>query len=336
MSDPYSEFAGKYAYQESERFKKVLKVLMSEDDVKIANMLPVTAEEIAGKTGKPVESVMAILAGLFKKGVIFETSKGYRPARDIFQLHDATGSDRRSDDMWGRDLLDAWWDFSENELYKDMAKWVNDFINPVSKVLPARASIADPGKLMPDEDIEGIIDRTTRIAVVKCPCRRMAQKCDRPQEVCLQLNKGAEYTIKRGSGREVSKDEAKQILRTAAEGGLVHSVGNTAEVGHYICNCCPDCCIFMQPWLTYGGVEKGIAKSRFEAKVDVESCSGCQDCVEQCPFGAIEMVKVTGQKKMKAAVNPLKCFGCGVCAVQCVANSIKLYEVREHSKALSA
>jgi Pyruvate/2-oxoacid:ferredoxin oxidoreductase delta subunit len=333
MSDPYTEFAGKYAYQGSERFRKVLKVLMNEDEVVIANMLPASPEDISGKTGKPVESVNAILAGLFNKGVIFESSKGYRPARDIFQLHDATGSDMRSDAIWGRDLLDAWWDFSENELYKDIAKWVNDFLNPVSRVIPARASIADTGKLMPDEDIEGIIDRTTRIAVVKCPCRRMAQKCDRPSEVCLQLNKGAEYTIKRGSGREVSRDEAKQILRTAAEGGLVHSVGNAAEIGHYICNCCPDCCIFMQPWLTYGGVEKGIAKSRFEAKVDVESCSGCQDCVEQCPFGAIEMVKVAGQKKMKAAVNPAKCFGCGVCAVQCITASIKLYEVRAHSAA---
>ena len=332
MSDPYTEFASKYAYQGSERFKKMLKVLMSEDEVKIANILPATPEEIAGKTGKPVDKVNSMLAELFKKGVIFESSKGYRPARDIIQLHDATGSDVRSDGVWGRDLLDAWWDFSENELYKDVAKWAKDFVKPASRVIPARASIADPGKLMPDEDIEGIIDSTTRIAVVKCPCRRMAQKCDRPLEVCLQLNKGAEYTIKRGSGREVSKEEAKQILRTAAEGGLVHSVGHTAGVGHNICNCCPDCCIFMEPWLTNGVVEKGIAKSRFEAKVDVESCSGCQDCVEQCPFGAIEMVKVAGKKKMKAAVIPVKCFGCGVCAVQCTADSIKLYEVREYSK----
>jgi len=51
------------------------------------------------------------------------------------------------------------------------------------------------------------------------------------------------------------------------------------------------------------------------------------------PVRGIEMVKVTGQKKMKALVNPSKCFGCGVCAVQCTTDSIKLYEVREHSKA---
>jgi len=333
MSDPYTEFACKYAYQGSERFRKVLQVLMNQDEVAIANMLPATAEELASKTGKTADAINKMLDGLFRKGVIFESSRGYRPARDIFQLHDATGSDMRSDQIWGRELLDAWWDFSENELYKDVAKWVKDFATPVSRVIPARAAVAEPGKLLPDEDIEGIIDRTARVAVVNCPCRRMAQKCDRPIEVCLQLNKGADYTIKRGSGREVSKDEAKQILRTASEGGLVHSMTNTPEIGHFICNCCPDCCIFMMPWLTYGGVEKGIARSRFEARVDVESCSGCQDCVEQCPFGAIEMIKVAGHKKMKATVNPEKCFGCGVCAVQCTTDSIKLYEARAAVKA---
>ena len=65
MSDPYAEFAGKYAFQGSERFKKVLKVLMNDDEVAVANMLPASAEEIAGKAGKPVESVNSILAGLF-------------------------------------------------------------------------------------------------------------------------------------------------------------------------------------------------------------------------------------------------------------------------------
>jgi len=328
MSDPYAEFAKRYGYQESARFKKVLRVLMNEDEVNVANLLPGTTEEISQKMNRKPDAIEDILKDLYQKGLIFESSKGYKAARDIFQLHDATGSDMRSDDLWGRDLLDAWWDFSENELFKDIAKLGNAFPKPASRVIPARASIDESAKVLPNEDINGVIDKANRVAVVKCPCRRMAQKCDRPVEVCLQLNKGADYAIKRGSGREVSKEEAKEILQLAAEGGLVHSVGNAPEVGHYICNCCPDCCIFMYPWLTYGGVEKGIAKSRFEARIDVELCSGCQDCVEQCPFGAIEMAKVAGHKKMKAQVNPDKCYGCGVCAVNCITDSIKLHEVR--------
>ena len=328
MNDPYAEFATRYGYQASALFKKVLSVLMNEDEVSIAHLLPSSTEELSQKTGKKPQVVEDIVQALFQKGVVFESSKGYKPARDIFQLHDATGSDIRSDDLWGRDLLDAWWDFSEKELFQDIAKLGDAFPKPASRVIPARASIDESAKVLPNEDINGVIDRAVRVAVVKCPCRRMAQKCERPLEVCLQLNKGADYAIKRGSGREVSKEEAKEILQVAAEGGLVHSVGNAPEVGHYICNCCPDCCIFMYPWLTYGGLEKGIAKSRFVARIDIESCSGCQDCVVQCPFGAIDMAKVAGHKKMKARVNPEKCYGCGVCAVNCITESIKLHEVR--------
>ena len=328
MSDSYTEFAAKYGYQASERFKKILKVLMTEEQAAVANLLPAPAEDIAKKLNIKPEAIETHLNDLFQKGVIFESSKGYRAARDIFQLHDATGSDMRSDELWGRDLLDAWWDFSDKELFQDIAKLADAFPRPASRVIPARASIDESARVLASEDINDVIDKSSRVAVVKCPCRRMAQKCDKPLEVCLQMNRGADYAIKRGSGKEISKQEAKEILQLAAEAGLVHSVGNSADVGHYICNCCADCCIFMYPWLTYGGVEKGIAKSRFEARVDVESCSGCQDCVEQCPFGAIEMARVAGQKKMKANVNPEKCYGCGVCAVNCTTGSIKLHEVR--------
>jgi len=76
MSDPYADFAGKYAYQGSERFKKVLRVLMNDDEVAVANMLPANAEEIAGKTGKPIESINSILAGLFKKRCYFRILQG--------------------------------------------------------------------------------------------------------------------------------------------------------------------------------------------------------------------------------------------------------------------
>jgi hypothetical protein len=117
MSDPYAEFATRYGYQASERFKKILRVLMTEEQVSVANLLPAAVEDIAQKLSKKPDAIESDLKDLFQKGVIFESSKGYKPARDIFQLHDATGSDMRSDDLWGRDLLDAWWDFSERNYF---------------------------------------------------------------------------------------------------------------------------------------------------------------------------------------------------------------------------
>ncbi|MGD0355785.1 MAG: 4Fe-4S dicluster domain-containing protein [Dehalococcoidia bacterium] len=328
MNDDYTALAGLYGYKDSDRFKKILRILVDAKQIKLVNLMPATVEELAQKTNSSPEITKPMVDDLFNKGVIFESSKGYRPARHIFQLHDSTGSDIRSDQIWGRKLLDAWMDFSENELFHDTAKWVANFPRPFSRVVPAISSFSGKPELGAGEDLESIIDHSTRIAVVHCPCRRMAQKCHRPIEVCLQLNKGAEYAIKRGSGKEVSGQDAKKILKMASEAGLVHTVENTAQAGTYICNCCPDCCVLLYPWLTYGNLDKGLAKSRFEAKVDAESCSGCQDCVEQCPFGAIEMTKVPGHKKLKAQVNPDKCYGCGCCAVNCLTESVKLCEVR--------
>ncbi len=71
-----------------------------------------------------------------------------------------------------------------------------------------------------------------------------------------------------------------------------------------------------------------MAKSRFQAEVDKVTCKGCQTCVERCPFEAVEMVKISGEKKLKAQISSEKCFGCGVCAVGCESEAIKLVEVR--------
>jgi len=51
--------------------------------------------------------------------------------------------------------------------------------------------------------------------------------------------------------------------------------------------------------------------------VDQDKCIGCQDCLEKCPFEAVEMQKIAGSKKMKASINADKCMGCGVCIVGC-------------------
>jgi Pyruvate/2-oxoacid:ferredoxin oxidoreductase delta subunit len=329
MTDAYVVLAEKLGYAGSERLRKVLERLMDREEAEIAASLPCPVPELAQKLGKQEDQVNQVLKGLFEKGVVFMTSKGYQFARDVFQLHDATACDVRSDKVWGRELLDLWEDFCQSEWYADWAKMVQTWKMPLWRVVPARKAISKETKLLPSEDVEAILEKATRFALANCSCRRIATRCDSPVDVCLQINRGADYAITRGTGKELTKDEAMEVMDTAEEAGLIHSVYNSSAVANVICNCCTDCCIFYYPLSKYGVLEKGVAKSRFQAEVDQANCTGCQTCVERCPFEAVGMVKISGDKKLKAQVSSEKCFGCGVCAVGCESEAIRLVEVRQ-------
>jgi len=328
MADPYVVLAGKLGYPESERLGRLLRRLMDKEEAEIAASLPCAVAELAQKLGKQEDQVNEALKGLFEKGVIFMTSKGYQFARDIFQLHDATACDVRLDKVWGRDFLDLWEDFFQAEWYADWARIVQTWKMPLWRAIPARKAISEGTKLLPSEDVEAILDKASKLALAHCSCRRIAQRCDLPVEVCLQVNRAAEYAIARGTGKELTKDDALKILDVAEEAGLIHSVYTTSGVPNVICNCCTDCCVFYYPLIKFGVLEKGVAKSRFQAEVDKAACDGCQTCVERCPFEAVDMVKISGEKKLKAQINSQKCFGCGVCVVGCESEAIRLVEIR--------
>jgi len=51
------------------------------------------------------------------------------------------------------------------------------------------------------------------------------------------------------------------------------------------------------------------------AFVDQRVCSGCLNCIEVCPFNAIESKETEG--KTVAQINPTLCHGCGNCASAC-------------------
>jgi len=328
MTDVYTAISTTYGYPHSERFLRVLKLLMNKEEAEVAAALPAPVEDLSVKLSKTAADINRLLAGLFHRGVVFETRKGYQLARSLVQLHDATSSDPRSDAIYGGKLLDLWADFDVGEWYKDIVEVSRAFPTAPSRVLPARGAVAPGVRLLPAEDVTSLIENSWKYAVVPCSCRRIHHRCERTMNTCLQLNRAAEYVIKRGSGVELSKEEALGLFDAAAKNGLIHTIPNVAGYSTIMCNCCPDCCIGIAPFAKYGEKKNSFDKSRFAATVNAESCSGCQDCVDICPFEAIEMVQSPGSKKLKAAVNKDKCYGCGICAVSCVTRCIELEEVR--------
>jgi heterodisulfide reductase subunit A-like polyferredoxin len=59
-----------------------------------------------------------------------------------------------------------------------------------------------------------------------------------------------------------------------------------------------------------------------EAEVDSELCDGCQDCIEECVYDAIELVRLSTAKRLKARVDPDRCCGCHACAPICPQHGI--------------
>ncbi len=300
-------------------------MVADEEEAALLAELPGTAAGLKARLGGEEKEIESRLERLFKKGLVFKSKKPdgtkYRMCRDLGQFHDASI-------LWPsatQEFYDLWQRYMEEE-WPAYTVFVEKFLpKPFTRVVPIEKTVPARNQVLSSDSVHEIIDKTSRVAVTKCTCRLIAHKCDKPVEVCLQVGKAADYTIERGTGREIGKDEAKKILRAAEEAGLIHVTMNKASEFTYICNCCGDCCIFL-PLLIKEG-RKLCDPSRFQARVIAQDCNGCEICLERCWFKAIAMRKEEG--KALAVINEAKCMGCGLCALKCPTEAISLVQVRE-------
>ncbi|HWR22261.1 MAG TPA: FAD-dependent oxidoreductase [Feifaniaceae bacterium] len=274
---------------------RILKKLISEEECELGLRLtkaPVSAEDLAKKLGRDEKDIAGMLWDMADHGAIFAHFIGekpyYRLAPFVPGIYEYM-MDRRTLDTEMAQLF--------VEMPNEMAglfKYLSINDGGMMKVVPVMQEIKAQQKVLTFEEILHFIETAECITVADCLCRtsmKMTGKgCEHPiEDTCIQLGPHAKYYIKTGRGREVSKEEAIEILNKVEEAGLVHTVFATEGMGNssYICNCCGCSCSGFRLNRQFGG--GAFSQSNFRADIDSEKCVACGACVDICPENAIRL-----------------------------------------------
>lgn len=195
---------------------------------------------------------------------------------------------------------------------------------PFYRSIPHHPEMVEGSKVLPYDNINEILDRHTRFSVANCMCRTMYKmkpfnQCKHPLETCIETDEYADFFIKTGIGREITREEAYEIIRAGEKDGRVINVTNSQE-GENICSCCKCGCGMLYLKSKYPG-PSGKLWANYLAVWDEEKCVKCKACYKKCPFGYLK-----ADKNGKVTINKDKCLGCGLCVSACHTKALKLVQ----------
>jgi Pyruvate/2-oxoacid:ferredoxin oxidoreductase delta subunit len=338
-NEVYTEIANKLGVPASKRVINVIEAYFSPEEGEVVLELfdPSTCQEVASRMGVDEQKVLPILENLTARDFIKKGKTQYCFHSNITAFHHHTvggvglePTPEKIKKAWGDFFFNEWSDLIVQGYIKRQAATGR----PTFRVWPSISALdisnIKPELILRQENFRLKLQNTKRIIVGHCGCRKNWAKCDHPVETCfapLQGHGAIDLLGQPGRTgiREISLEEALDILRRNEEAGLV----NTGA-----CFCCTCSCEILFSLKKANRFDL-LGKSRFQATLNEEKCLGCQDCLERCPFDAIEMKKVPGSKKMKASVIADKCMGCGVCIVGCKQRALTYQAVRPPEYILS-
>ena len=165
------------------------------------------------------------------------------------------------------------------------------------RVIPVESAIEGLPGVTDDERLSYYLNKYNTFSVSPCSCRAsrtlLGDGCGHlAEDMCVQMGKGAEHYIRSGRARQISREEAYEIVKRAEENGLMHDIPNIEGSGETsaICNCCACACFGLRAGMMFGA--RDAIRSNFVAEVDEAKCVACAQCVEVCPGNALKL----GQK----------------------------------------
>ncbi|WP_097015370.1 FAD-dependent oxidoreductase [Anaerocolumna aminovalerica] len=287
----------------------ILEPVVTEEMAEVALCMEIrkksTAAELAPLCGKPVKKTEKLLWELAKAGVCF--------------VNQINGVDNYWYDTWVPGIMEMMVNNKENvKKYPQIAEAFEAYGRvrgpkttgafPVGvglmRVIPIEQAIDGETRRATYEEVSKYLNDNHIFSVSDCSCRTareaMGEGCGHLKEdMCIQMGHAAEYYIRTGRGREITKEEAFEIIKRAEENGLMHQIPNLDGSGktHAICNCCGCSCLSLRTASMFKNVD--MVRSNYVSHVNKEKCVACGECVETCPVNALQL----GQKL--CAVKPL-------------------------------
>jgi len=196
--------------------------------------------------------------------------------------------------------------------------------NLTGKTIPVHIEIQSKQVVLSQPEMRELLGAAERIAVGNCACREEEGKCENPLEVCLALDEEAQTKIASNGWRQITFDEAMDLLEETHALGLVHMAYRrtfaeepTPREISFVCSCC-SCCCWPLDGLRRFDYHDAITESTYVAVYDPSKCIGCGQCVARCPFGAF----TPERDGDKVSFVDAKCFGCGLCVSSCPVSAI--------------
>ena len=315
------------AIKSSPSLRKLLETIFTDEEAILTAAIPFTpfpAEELAAKTGQPLDAVKERLDEMARKGIVYATQMG--PAQIYMLLPMIPGI---IEDQLMRGATD--------ERSHKVARFTEDYIDeliglekagderlpkvPFARVLPVDQGIQVGSTVQPYDRLVKLLDEIEDFAVATCHCRHSAEltghPCSKPKDVCLALSHSARYLSEYGMAKSISKEEALNLLKRAEEAGLVHITANIGDKIFFICNCCSCHCEVIKSMKRSPDYARA-ARSSLVADVQADDCVGCGNCLPRCPVEAITMPDDV------AIVDRTACIGCGLCVSECPSEAIAM------------
>ena len=216
---------------------EILKRLFSPEEAEIMlqlKPLPEKLADIAKRTGKDERKLGDMLYNMSRRGLIMR-----RRAPDKEMYYFLTPwiigiFEHQLNNLTGENV-----ELFEKYYHEGMVPNWKDRKTGMVRVIPVQKEIEGKTEIQPYEKVSEIIESHTRFAVADCICRKekkiLGEKgCGKLMEACMSFGPAADFYIENGIGREITKEEAKQILAKAEEEGLVHCSTNKAGTKNFI------------------------------------------------------------------------------------------------------